>query len=301
MSNRLSELRPMPPKPAPEPSHPGFVPCGLYARPEMELCPRLFRFVRRHVFGAYLLGREEHGRSRAGLVIGPSGVGKTAELLTSISRIPCEVVVIDGATMSGAEEGAPCTAIDEVESFVMARTKITGGLIAWVIDDADLVFAQDVERTINSNLLASRWQTLLSTGGMKDAFGTAIPIFLTGNDFSQARETTMRLGRVSVHVHNPTGEELLGKCRPLFPGVEEKALRGLLRAHSDKPIAFFAALRARVREETLDALIDQHGLDIGKVGEALQSTELHFDITRLRVIANEMASATTGNYLRRNR
>ena len=198
MSNRKPELVAMAPPKKPELTHPGLIPAGTFGA-GVHVPAALRREILIHAARVTCPAFATERHAPALGLQGPSGAGKTFSALATLSQAFLDTVLVNSASaFSGSEEGAPIRGLEELAAFVRDRTERTGGVLAVVLDDLDVVISKPpgVETTINQQLFCGAWQHLLDTGGFKAAYGTSVPIYVTGNAFDEVRGPAMRAGRV---------------------------------------------------------------------------------------------------------
>lgn len=268
MSNRgFEDLIAMKSKKVPS-THAGYIPAGSYTRPGMYVPKAMERRVVRHIVRAYTPSLAELRPARGLVIQGEPGIGKTEGALVAISRNRCDAVLVNpSAELSGEAEGAPVAGFKRIEAFVAAKTAETQGVIAVVFDDVDMVAGRESHTTvtINQSLLLQYWQHLLDGHGMCSSGGVPVPIIATGNSFSSMRGSAVRGGRCEVFSYALEVDEKIKVVAALFAGGEEKMVRHLVKAHGDRPIAFFQDVRVRLIDEAIDALIVKHGIELAQI------------------------------------
>ena len=258
------------------PMHAGYKQAGTHDRPGIVLPKEFERRVVRHVartFTPSLLARRP---PRALMIQGEPGIGKTEGVLVTLSRWLVDSVLVDvTAELAGEAEGAPVVGFKRLEAFIKSITGETGGAIALVFDDFELTAGREshVETTINQQLLVGSWQRLLDGRGMEASYGVPVPFICTGNSFDTMRASAIRVGRCEIFTHTISLPEKTAMVAALMPLVAEKSVRALVKAHANRPIAFFHDLHQRVMDEGLDALIDQHGLAFSALDRAVRNVE----------------------------
>lgn len=232
---------------------------GQLVCPQGLVFPKLEQFVRRHI--AKLLGSATSETAELfALVDGPHGGGKTVGITDGVLRTGTAMMAIPGAELAGENEGSATAALATYMNDAVAFSRSTGDRIAVGIEDAhQAIFgSQDSKlgKTVNSGLILNELQRIADTKPYRSACGTPIPMFFSGNDFSQTAPSLFRDRRANRHTQIPTFEEKIHVAfHTLGPRTREELnlVEKLVRHYRRMPIAFFAALRT----DLLSAHIDQ--------------------------------------------
>jgi hypothetical protein len=148
-------------------------------------------------------------------------------------------------------------------------------------------------------LLTGALQHLADTGTLRTAQGHAVPIVMTGNNFTPMRSSLLRSGRAVFFEHALGLDEKCEIVGRILGGSDAKSVRGLVSAHRKEPVAFFVELRSRALDEELNRLIMQYGLDLSAIERELNDLGRSVDFVRLQKLAADAAVSRAKNYIGR--
>lgn len=236
-------------------------------RPGNLLCPEgiifegLERTVQRHLFRLRVLG-DAHPRPPRFLVIaGKPGTGKTVAATDAALRMNHAVLHLPAASLASENEGGATAILDSYLSDAERHAKTHNEPVAIVADDLDLGIISneaDTGRTVNSNLLVQRLQSLADGDDIRNADGSRVAIIVTGNDWSHIRASLFRDGRATWYEHMPSPDEIAALAvNMLKPGTadDRRLVLKLARRYRHESVAFWSALRTSLINDLLDALI----------------------------------------------
>ncbi len=297
MTGKIAALAPTPISPALEYAHlirkPGDLIC-----PQGLVFPKAEQFIRRHL--AKLMGSvSQEAAERFGLVDGPPGTGKTVLVSDGCSRAGFAVANIPNVLLAGETENAATVALTNILQGLVAYSQATGERMAAVVDDFHLSIAGNmskgatVGRTVNSDLLVGELQRLADPPRpYRSACGTVIPIFFTGNDFSNITPSLFRNMRANRYTHAPTFEEKVHLIfQMLNPRTRDEVMlvEKLIRAHRREPIAFWAALKNDLLTAHLDDTLPEGPLTKAAV-DATWPKRLTLDADKAWALAKARAT-----------
>ena len=283
------------------PVYPGLIAAGS-DRSRMTVSPRLAVAVARLLVRSFTPAIAEQGGGHGLLVIGKPGTGKTSQVIAILSRLNVDTLFCSAPLeLAGPHEGDSAAGLGRVAAVAMARTRETGGALAVVIDEPDLVIggSATTTHTVNKGLLEGALQNALDGRSMHAGFdGTAtpLPIILLVNDGAGLRSSLCRPGRCSVFVHCPSEAEVAAQVGGLFPELTGVEAASLVAAFCDKPIAWFADLRVRLLDGQIDALIGAHGMDFAALDRAVRANKAPAEAA-IWATAETMAAEVVGTHL----
>ena len=299
--NRPPPLITLPPVRPPEPTHPGYQTAGTHDRPEMRVSDRISLSVLRHAAHHYVPRLAVDRPSRFLVVQGNPGEGKTESVRVIGSRAGIDCIVISGAELAGETENAGVAALEHIGRAAHAISAREKRPMMIVLDDFDLSSVARLERTeytVSSQLLCGYLQFIADTGALRTAAGVPMPIVMTGNDFTPLRASLLRPGRATYFEHQPTFDEKCEIVGTLLQCTDTRAVRGLVKAYRDQPIAFFAQLKTAAHDALLNQLISRHGFDVARIEAALPSAA-SIDVTHLHTLAARAAVNRPLNFITR--
>lgn len=236
-------------------------------RPGDLLCPDgivfegLERTVQRHLFQLRVLG-DTHPRPPRFLVIaGKPGTGKSVAATDAALRMNHAVLHLPAASLASENEGGATAILDAYLTDAERHAKAYNEPVAIVADDLDLSIIStdaDTGRTVNSNLLVQRLQSLADGNDIRNADGTRIALIITGNDWSYIRPSLFRDGRAIWYEHTPTPDEIAALAVNLFKprtADDRRLVLKLARRYRHESVAFWSAVRISLNNDLLDALI----------------------------------------------
>ncbi len=282
-------------------THPGYQQAGSFDHSDLRINDAIRQVTLRHVARHLVPALSVVRPPRFLVVQGVPGEGKTHGIRVTLSRADIDALIISSAELAGETENAGVAALERIGSIAHAISAREGRPLALVLDDFDLSSVARLERveyTVSSQLLTQHLQFIADTGALRTAAGVSIPIVMTGNDFTPLRASLLRPGRATFFQHQPSFEEKCASVGALFPSLDPRALRALLKAHRDQPIAFFADLKTHTHDHTIDALIQTHGLDVPRLEAALTSAP-PLDPTALYSLAAHAAANRASNFFTR--
>lgn len=266
---------------APYATPPATAPSSL-RRPGDLLCPEdivfedLERAVQRHLFRLRVLG-DTHPRPPRFLVIaGKPGTGKSVAATDAALRLGHAVLQLPAAELASENEGGATAILNAYLAEAEQHARTHNEPVAIIADDLDLgIITTDADtgRTVNSNLLVQRLQSLADGNAFCNADGARIALICTGNDWSHVRPSLFRDGRATWYEHVPTTDEIAAVAVNLLQprtADERRLVLKLAHRYRHESVAFWAALRTSLNQDVLDALMAS-----GITDTAALKVELH--------------------------
>lgn len=236
-------------------------------RPGQLLCPHgivfdgLERVVQRHLFQLRLAGDLHPRPPRVLVITGKPGTGKTVAATDAALRLKHAVLQIPAANLASENEGGATAVLDAYLASAVRHSQVHKEPVAIIADDFDLgIISADADtgRTVNSNLLVQRLQSLADDNEARNFDGTRMALIATGNDWSHVRPSLFRDGRATWHEHEPTTDDItaiaLHLFRPHSP-EERKFIRKLAWRYRRESVAFWTAVHTSLRNDLIDGLI----------------------------------------------
>lgn len=254
----LAPYRPAPPPPEPS---------TTLRRPGDFLCPDgvifdgLERAVGRHLFQLRALDDQRPRPPRFLAISGKPGTGKTVAATDAALRLKHAVLHLPASALASENEGGATAILDVYLADAVRHSQTYKEPVAIVADDFDLgIISADADtgRTINSNLLVQRLQSLADTDECRAFDGSRIALLVTGNDWSNVRPSLFRNGRATWHEHDPTPDEIgdiaLHLFKPRTP-AERKLILKMARRYRKESVTFWSAVHGSLRNDLIDGLI----------------------------------------------
>lgn len=236
-------------------------------RPGHLLCPHGVVFqhvehaVKRHLFQLRFLGDQHPKPPRFLVIAGKPGTGKTVAATDAALRFGHAVLHLPASNLASENEGGATAALDAFLGEAERHAATHKEPVAIIADDLDLgiISAEaDTGRTINSNLLVQRLQSLADGDSIRNHDGTRIALIVTGNDWSHVRSSLFRDGRATWHEHTLTPDDIaalaINLFKPKTDGDRSLVLK-LARRYKHESVAFWTAVHTSLHNGLVDALI----------------------------------------------
>ncbi len=236
-------------------------------RPGKLLCPDgiifdgLERAVHRHLFQLHAVDGEHPRPPRFLVIAGKPGTGKTVAATDAALRMNHAVLHLPAAYLASENEGGATAVLDSYLADAEHHARTHKEPVAIIADDLDLgiISAEaDTGRTINSNLLIQRLQSLADGDDIRNPDGTRIALIVTGNDWSHIRPSLFRDGRATWYEHAPSPDETVAIAFNLLkPRTDDdrRLVVKLARRYRHESVAFWSALRTSLNNDLIDALM----------------------------------------------
>ena len=258
MTSILAPYRPAQPPPASSSS---------LHRPGRLLCPDgiifegLERAVQRHLFRLRALDGEHPRPPRFLVIAGKPGTGKTVAATDAALRMNHAVLHLPAASLASENEGGATAVLDSYLADAEHHARTHNEPVVLIADDLDLgiISAQaDTGRTVNSNLLVQRLQSLADGDDIRNGDGTRIALIVTGNDWSNVRSSLFRDSRATWYEHAPTPDDIAALAVNLFQprtADDRRLVLKLARRYRHESVAFWSAVRTSLNNDLIDALM----------------------------------------------
>lgn len=271
--NHAATLAPVRAVPLPGTVPPAAPPCpGLYQRagtfdPDFLLDPDLTAPLDTHIARHVVPGLDMENQ-RGLLIVGEPGDGKTTAVRVHTSRRGLDLLQMPAADLCGATEGLAVQRLNEAHAFIRAKSAETGRHFVLLLDDVDasiLDERKDQERTINTDLLIGKLQSILeSPNAFCDARGVPVAFVLTANSTASLRPALVRAGRCELLSYHPTWQRkadiLIHHLKP-DSETDQRRLRWLVYLYRAYSLSWFSTLTADLRRAAIAAAVAEHGLD----------------------------------------
>jgi ATPase family associated with various cellular activities (AAA) len=183
---------------------------------------------------------------------GPSGAGKTFGVTETLRRARVGRLTLSGADLESHEAGRPAALLRR--AYVKAAAVIaTGRPAVVVLDDLDASLGRwddATTYTVNHQLTITELMHLADSPTRVDGRTVRrVPVILTGNHLARLYSPLRRPGRMQIHPWDLTPGEKVEVIQGVFRGVDADVVLDLIGQFLDQPIAFFADLRRRAKED----------------------------------------------------
>lgn len=214
---------------------------------------------------------------------GRKGEGKTFMCELVFKRMGIGVVYMSAGELESPDAGDPARLIRLRYREAGEWSRVHGRMAALMINDVDAGIGRvdsSTQYTVNTQLVNATLMNIadnptnVQLPGSYDAEPTQrIPIILTGNDFSTLYAPLIRDGRMEKFFWDPSREDRIGIVNGIFgdDGVPKSDVEKLIDTFADQPTDFFGAIRSRLFDEQVRALIHTVGI------EKISQTVVHSD------------------------
>jgi SpoVK/Ycf46/Vps4 family AAA+-type ATPase len=241
--------------------------------------------------------------ARTLLILGPPSSGKTQTARARSSQLNADLLLMAGADLSGATEGAPVDKLEAAFTWMRHHSRIHRRPFVLLIDDVDASILEerpDQERTDNTNLLIGKLQAIANDPTLYTTDdGVPIPMLWTSNNTRYFRPALIRAGRCKIYRHalDPVRKARIiqNLLRPPTPR-DRVLLNNLIEQHKAQPIAFWEQLAGDLSTSSIVEAVRRYGLDPAAI-DAADRAATRFDITTLADAAKRRAAAIGGEFL----
>jgi len=284
------------PSTTPQPCPGLYQEAGTFDRPDYLLDPDLVAPVVIHLAMHYVPGLKIENQ-RGLLIAGQPGDTKSTTIKVIASRHRIDVLQMPAADLCGATEGLAAHRLNEAYAYMRAKSAETGRHFLFQLDDLDASIIeerQDQERTVNTNILIGKLQSILeSPDGFRDAMAIPIAFVFTANNISNFRPPLLRDGRCQVFRYSPTwqwkAEALIHHLKP-ETHRDRKRLRCLVYKYRTHSMSWFTTLAGDLRRAAIANAVTKHGLaDHDAIVKAADAAKL--DVPTLFHLANARHNA----------
>jgi ribulose bisphosphate carboxylase small subunit len=206
-------------------------------------------------------------------VHGRKGEGKTFQCELVFERMGIEVVAISGGELESPDAGDPARLIRLRYREAAELVRVRGVMAVLMINDLDAGagrFDAMTQYTVNTQLVNNTLMNIADSptnvqlpGSYDDQPIRRVPIIVTGNDFSTLYEPLVRDGRMEKFYWYPDRSDRIGIVSGIFApdNLGSGAIEQLVDTFPQQAIDFYGALRARIYDEQVRALIHDVGLE----------------------------------------
>jgi hypothetical protein len=206
-------------------------------------------------------------------VHGRKGEGKTFQCELVFERMGIEVVAISGGELESPDAGDPARLIRLRYREAAELVRVRGVMAVLMINDLDAGagrFDAMTQYTVNTQLVNNTLMNIADSptnvqlpGSYDDQPIQRVPIIVTGNDFSTLYEPLVRDGRMEKFYWYPDRSDRIGIVSGIFApdNLGSGGIEQLVDTFPQQAIDFYGALRARIYDEQVRALIHDVGLE----------------------------------------
>jgi SpoVK/Ycf46/Vps4 family AAA+-type ATPase len=184
-------------------------------------------------------------------IFGPAGEGKTFQVDRICEEYGLAVTLISPGELESENAGHPGQLIRK--EYLKAGTASRQGVL--VVNDIDTVlgnWGSLVQYTVNRQVVFGQLMALCDYPN--EVAGTRcrrVPIIMTGNNPNLLYGPLLRPGRTRVFGWVPTRETRIPIVAGIFPELDSREVASLLDELPDRPVSFWADVRAAVWENVL--------------------------------------------------
>jgi ATP-dependent 26S proteasome regulatory subunit len=231
-------------------------------------------------------------------VQGSPGIGKTYQLEHVLRTAGVSVFTCSGAQLSGNVEGAAHRVLRDVYAKASEHVVLSddNGMAAIVIEDLDMSVAgprDDTRTTVNTQLLIGFMMNLFEDPRIVNIDPCRrVPVFATGNDFSNFHAPLVRPGRVDFFTWEPEPNELLeiyGSILREYAVVSDRDIRDISEQADLTPALLRAALNRCVADNMYAHVIEVHTISINDIRKRLGTKALWPNVNQIRTALDASA------------
>ncbi|XGV97424.1 MAG: ribulose bisphosphate carboxylase small subunit [Leptolyngbya sp. BL-A-14] len=204
---------------------------------------------------------------------GRKGEGKSFQCELVFERMGINVVYMSAGELESPDAGDPGRLVRLRYREAAELVKVRGKMAVLLINDIDAgagrvdqytqytVNTQNVNGTLMN--IADNPTNVQLPGSYELEPNCRVPIIVTGNDFSTLYAPLIRDGRMEKFFWEPDRTDRIGIVSGIFEadGVQRSAVETLVDTFPDQSIDFYGAIRSRLYDEQVKALIDEVGID----------------------------------------
>ncbi|MBD2022355.1 ribulose bisphosphate carboxylase small subunit [Leptolyngbya sp. FACHB-36] len=206
-------------------------------------------------------------------VHGRKGEGKSFQCELVFDRMGVEAVHMSAGELESPDAGDPARLIRIRYREAAELVKVRGRMAVLMINDIDAGAGrvdQYTQYTVNTQLVNGTLMNIADNPTNVQLPGSyeiepiqRIPIIVTGNDFSTLYQPLIRDGRMDKFFWEPNRDDRIGVVNGIFQDdrIARSDIETLVDTFPDQAIDFYGALRSRLYDEQVKALIEQVGLD----------------------------------------
>ncbi len=204
---------------------------------------------------------------------GRKGEGKSFQCELAFERMGINVVYMSAGELESPDAGDPGRLVRLRYREASELVKVRGKMAVLLINDIDAgagrvdqytqytVNTQNVNGTLMN--IADNPTNVQLPGSYELDPNRRVPIIVTGNDFSTLYAPLIRDGRMDKFFWEPDRADRVGIVSGIFEadGVNRSAVETLVDTFPDQSIDFYGAIRSRLYDEQVKALIEEVGID----------------------------------------
>ncbi|HEY9882826.1 MAG TPA: ribulose bisphosphate carboxylase small subunit [Thermosynechococcaceae cyanobacterium] len=204
---------------------------------------------------------------------GRKGEGKSFQCELAFERMGINVVYMSAGELESPDAGDPGRLVRLRYREAAELVKVRGKMAVLLINDIDAgagrvdqytqytVNTQNVNGTLMN--IADNPTNVQLPGSYELEPNRRVPIIVTGNDFSTLYAPLIRDGRMDKFFWEPDRADRIGIVSGIFEadGVNRGAVETLVDTFPDQSIDFYGAVRSRLYDEQVKALIDEVGIE----------------------------------------
>jgi ribulose bisphosphate carboxylase small subunit len=204
---------------------------------------------------------------------GRKGEGKSFQCELAFERMGINVVYMSAGELESPDAGDPGRLVRLRYREAAELVKVRGKMAVLLINDIDAgagrvdqytqytVNTQNVNGTLMN--IADNPTNVQLPGSYELEPNRRVPIIVTGNDFSTLYAPLIRDGRMDKFFWEPDRADRIGIVSGIFEadGVHRGAIETLVDTFPNQSIDFYGAVRSRLYDEQVKALIEEVGLD----------------------------------------
>ena len=204
---------------------------------------------------------------------GRKGEGKSFQCELAFERMGINVIYMSAGELESPDAGDPGRLVRLRYREAAELVKVRGKMAVLLINDIDAgagrvdqytqytVNTQNVNGTLMN--IADNPSNVQLPGSYELEPNRRVPIIVTGNDFSTLYAPLIRDGRMDKFFWEPDRADRIGIVSGIFEadGVNRSAVETLVDTFPTQSIDFYGAVRSRLYDEQVKALIEEVGLD----------------------------------------
>ncbi len=204
---------------------------------------------------------------------GRKGEGKSFQCELVFERMGINVVHMSAGELESPDAGDPGRLVRLRYREAADLVKVRGKMAVLMINDIDAGAGrvdQYTQYTVNTQIVNGTLMNIADNPTNVQLPGSyeldpiqRIPIIVTGNDFSTLYAPLIRDGRMEKFFWEPDRADRIGIVSGIFEAdaVDRSSVEKLVDTFPDQSIDFYGAIRSRLYDEQVKALIQQVGLE----------------------------------------
>lgn len=196
---------------------------------------------------------------------GAKGQGKTYQTERSLLEMGCGIVNVASGELESENAGTPAKIIRQ--RYVEAGGHVKNGkMAALLINDIDAglgILRSNTQYTVNNQMTVATLMNIADNptdvrlpGSYCQSDTPRVPIFVTGNDFSNLYGPLTRDGRMVKFRWEPSSDDIKHMCAGIYKdSLSEAEVEELVSAFPNEPIDFFNAIKIRVFDDAVHEFV----------------------------------------------